>query len=75
VHGDQIPCPKVLELAIERKKVSALAHRPYDVDARSTVDRLDALDAVIRVVMRGPEEIGHAGVDDEELLAATPLSV
>ena len=53
--------------AIAAERVARLADRPDDVGAdRRTGARVDRLDAVPRAVERRPQQIGHAGVDDDE---------
>src|SRR3712207_9566503 len=50
---------------------------PYTTLFRSgpAAARRDGVDPVVRVVVRGPQQLGHAGVGDDELLPPAPLPV
>ena len=53
--------------AVAAERVARLAHGTDDVGAeRWTGARRDRLDAVPGAVERGPEQVRHAGVDDDE---------
>ena len=61
--------------AVEREKVAALAHRPHDVHHLARGARHHGVDAVEGLVVRGAQQLRHAGVGDHILLAAAPLPV
>src|SRR4051812_14049945 len=75
MHGDEIAGAEVLELSIEREKVAALANRTDDVDTRAPFDGINCLNSVVRFVVRRPQQIGHAGIDDEQFLPAAALPI
>ena len=75
MHRKKIARLGVVDLPVEREKISAFADRPDDVGNGRPPGWMHRFDPMKGVVMRGPQEIRHAGVGDDEFLAAAPLSV
>ena len=71
------PCCERGQLAIARQEVAGLADRADDVghDGRAGSASVTGQIGVIRVVKRGPDEVVHGRVDDDEVLDLAVLEV
>src|SRR5581483_6978330 len=74
--GQQVSWLEARQFAVTRKEIAGFADRADYIDGHglATGGLLHGDDLVMRFVERGPDEIVHRGMDNDEGLGAIPLN-